>query len=169
MYLKLQEYQDTAKRVIVHMRKMIPLSADNISDVAYAMMRADQKFDGRGVRSSYRIKCAKYMVMQIASKYKNIKPYNRAGQLHENLADNEILIDNSILAKHLIQKYCPLEYREKMTDRYISGMSFVQISEKYKCSRQNIENIVAKATKIMSKLVSSNDIKNERDLSDDMV
>jgi len=69
--LELQEYLETAEKAIRKWGCLAMLrDEDSISYVAYKMMLADDKFDGRGSRNGFRMSRAKYAIRALVSSYK---------------------------------------------------------------------------------------------------
>lgn len=75
---------------------------DTIADVAYMMMRADEKFDGRGTVTGHRMSWAKFGILNAITKYNKKKSQNiqsldvdvqvgdgRSTSLHERVADDK--------------------------------------------------------------------------------
>jgi RNA polymerase sigma factor (sigma-70 family) len=73
-YETLEFYLNTAKRAIRRWGHLNMLSnEDDISHVAYMIMRADQKFNGQGTIEGFRISYARYGVLRLISNFKKKK------------------------------------------------------------------------------------------------
>jgi len=70
-YESLEFYLQTAKRAIGRWGHLSMLSSeDDIAHVAYMIMRADQKYDGRGTIKGFRMEYARYGVLRLIGRYK---------------------------------------------------------------------------------------------------
>lgn len=171
-HLTLKEYLTTAKRVISHMRTNVRPTEDNISDVATAMMKADKKFNGYGVRSSYRISIGKYMVKEISRRLAiqnsrvKIISLSSAVNSSDNRVFSEFIVDHHEespgldLAESIIQKHCPEVYKELIIDKFMNNLGSQELIAKYNCSRQNISQKIGLALKCMRESLIKDGIEN---------
>lgn len=67
--LTLDEYTTTAEKAIKKWGHPKMLNDEGIGAVIHMMMKADLKFDGRGTRSGYRMKAARYAIGRLFSLY----------------------------------------------------------------------------------------------------
>lgn len=113
-YESLNFYIQTAKRAIGRWgHKSMLKSDDDISHVAYMIMRADQKFDGRGDLKGFRMSYARYGVLNLINKFKRSqrlpKPisldasYSNEKTNHDFIEDGSKPIEDSIDEKNVEQ------------------------------------------------------------------
>lgn len=94
-YETLQFYLDTAKRAIGKYGHLNMLSSeDDISHVAYMIMRADEKFDGRGNIKGFRMDYARFGVRRLMTRFREKANKNRILSLDFYVnSDNQTLHD----------------------------------------------------------------------------
>lgn len=167
-------YLETAKRAIGRWgHPSMKLSEDAISDVAYMIMRADQKFDGRGDLKGFRMYYARCGILKLITKYNRDKhrlntvsldtSYSGMGEnssLHEFLADghaepcDQYEIDNVI---DMVNSAKSLRDREKRcVVRYnLYGDTLEQISSVEGITKEAVRlNVLSGIKKLREELNS---------------
>ncbi len=156
-YETLDFYLETAKRAIgkwghINMLK----SEDDISHVAYMIMLADQKFDGRGTIEGFRMSYAKFGIKRLFSAYKKnskriIRPLdlrNEFGQsLYDFIPDGGLAIEDQIEIRdteYLVNNFSFLTEREKslIIRNRLNKETLELIGEDLGLTRERIRQIV---------------------------
>lgn len=159
-YQTLEKYLQDAKNVIKWVRPGMKLTEDNISYVAEAMMRADERFNGYGERTSFRISIGKFAVMSLATKFgktkqrdiKTVSLFNNDGKdLYHTLPAPEVKTgpDSSVIAEDIINLYCPDKYKECLQLKYLQGKTLQEIADMKKVTKQCISLQIIEAIKII--------------------
>lgn len=159
-YQTLEKYLQDAKNVIKCVNPNMRLTEDNISYVANAMMKADERFNGYGERTSFRISLGKFAVMSLTTKFakdkrkeiKTVSLFNEDGKdLYHTLPAPEINNDPdpSILVGNIIDKYCPEKYKECLRLKYIVGKTLQEIADMKGVTKQCISLQTIEAIKLI--------------------
>lgn len=137
---------------------------DAISHVAYSMMHADEKYDGKtGSREGYRWECARFAVLTIVSKKPKIKTVsidttNDDGKSFSSVLTKDKRAKNNVLCAdiigHIENTDC-ITPREKqcVLDKYINDLTLEEIGTKIGTTRERARQVIDEAlTKIRNSM-----------------
>lgn len=135
---------------------------DEIALIAYKLMRADERWNGKGTRHGFRKQCAIWAILRYLSKKKKLRlkhiPTNslnyetEAGPIYTIIKDPRAADPIDILiAKEqqqelldMIGQNSQLE-RELVEEKYLEGKTYKAISEGRGISRQRVDQLISRA------------------------
>lgn len=127
-YETIEFYLETAKRAIgKYGHRSMLSSEDDIAHVAYMIMRADEKFDGRGNIKGFRMDYARYGVRRLMSKFRDNAKKNRILSL-----DFYVNSNNQTLQDFIPDKRASIEdeIETKNVEEMVLDFDFITEQEK---------------------------------------
>ena len=156
-YRSLEFYLNTAKRAIGKWGHLSMLSSEDcIADVAYCIMIADGKFNGKGNIRGYRMQCAHYGILNLMTKYKkramtNVLSLDARGindnPLYNYIEDKKPSIIDEIEMKtteELVLSFDFITQQEKncIIKYYLNKETLREIGENLNLTRERIRQII---------------------------
>lgn len=164
-YCTLDEYILFAKKSIMRfaspVAKSLLKNEDFISDIAYAIMMADWRWDGNGDRVGYRSKCADWAIKVNLNKLKKQNKKNKDilslnWQINNNRNDSDadlysIVEDKRLTKSKEIDVKGILEnsgltdlQKQYISMYYMENMNLKQIAEQFNTTPQNINQTITR-------------------------